>query len=227
MLRHILIAAIASLTATVPMRDVAAAPLQSQGSSFGGDTITFDPNTGLQWLDLTVSIGYSKSEMDDQIQPGGVFEGYHFATNDEIRQLFIDAGIDVGPGSDEFIAANYEPIVQLANLIGVLGANGNCGGGCTFYYAQGYTAEPPPFENTVAVTGVSWFDNDPPQSPSYPQAPIGRVLFGGGRSDGASSDVGSWLIVPEPDVAVSFVAALLVIASRCRARRNYEGVVTR
>jgi hypothetical protein len=226
-MRRGLIALTAVLVATSPGRAVAGASLQSLNSSFGFNTITFDPNTGLQWLDLTESTGYSKSQMQSEIQPGGAFEGHHLATDDEIRQLFLNAGIYVGPGSNEFIAVNYAPIVQLASFIGVLGTGGNCGGGCTFSYTQGFTAEPPPFAGTVAATDLAWFDNDPPQSPSYPTASIGRVGFGGGRGNNASADVGSWLIVPEPDAVASSAAALLVIASRRRARPSCGEVATR
>ena len=167
-MRRGVIALVAALVAASPGRAVAGAPLQSLNSSFGLNTITFDPNTGLQWLDLTESTGYSKSQMQTEILPGGDFS-----------------------------------------------------------YTQGFTAEPPPFAGVVAASDLAWFDNDPPQSPSYPTASIGRVGFGGGRSDGASADVGSWLIVPESDAAASSLAALLVIASRRRAWRRCEGVVSR
>ena len=216
-----LIAGIASLVMAPPESGIAGAPLplQSQSSSFGPDTITFDPNTGLQWLDLTESIGYSHNQMLHEIQPGGAFEGYHYATDAEIRQLFIDAGIDVGPGSEDFIPANYAPIVALTDLIGVVGDFGNCGSGCTFFFTQGYTAEPPPYPGQVASTGLSWFDNDPLLSPSYPQASIGRVLFGGASSGDATPSQASWLIVPEPGAGASALVALLAIASRRRSAR--------
>jgi hypothetical protein len=217
--RLMLIAGIASLIMAAPERGVAAAPLQSQSSSFGPDTITFDPSTGLQWLDLTESIWYSHSQMLQETQPGGAFDGYHYATDAEIRQLFIDAGIDVDPGSENFIPANYAPIVALTNLIGVVGTDGSCGNGCSFSYTAGYTAEPPPFAGVVSSTDLAWFDNDPLLSPSYPQASIGRVLFGSGSSDSANPDIGSWLIVPEPDAVASGVVAMLAIASRRRSAR--------
>lgn len=226
-MRRSLIVLVAALVATSPGRAVAVEPLQSLNSVFGINTITFDPNTGLQWLDLTESTGYSKSQMQTELQPGGDFAGYRFATDAEIRQLFINAGIYVGAGSDQFIAVNYAPIVQLSAFLGVLGTGGNCGSGCSFSYSQGFTAEPPPFAGVVAATDLAWFDNDPPQSPSYPTASIGRVGFGGGRSNNAGADVGSWLVVPESDAAMSSLAALLVIASRRRARRCCEGLLNR
>jgi hypothetical protein len=214
-----LIAGIASLVMAAPESGIASAPLQSQSGSFGPDTITFDPSTGLQWLDVTESIGYSHSQMLLEIQPGGAFEGYHYATDAEIRQLFIDAGIDVGPGSENFIPVNYAPIVALTNLIGVVNTNGNCGNGCSFSYTSGYTAEPPPYPGAVSATDLAWFDNDPLLSPSYPQASIGRVEFGGGSGDSANPYIGSWLLVPEPDAVASGMVAMLAIASRRRSAR--------
>jgi len=201
--------------------------LVSENSPFGADTITHDTATGLRWLDLTESISYSRSQILLETGPGGTFEGYRLATDAEIQPLFVDAGIDLGPGTfDQFVPQNYAPIAALAALVGQLGTNGNCGNGCTFFYTQGFTAELPPFQNTAAVSGFAWFDNSAPLSQSYPQAPIGRVSFGGGGDPGASPDRGSWLVqAPEPTrtaLAGAAGAALFALRVGRRTNRRYS-----
>jgi hypothetical protein len=86
------------------------APLVDQGSN------TFDPNTGLSWLDtsLTANISYNNVTAD-LIAAGGIYEGYRYATPSEVDQLAIDAGI-AGVG---FIANPSDP--DVANLIALLG----------------------------------------------------------------------------------------------------------
>lgn len=202
--------------------------LLSENSPFGADTITHDTATGLFWLDLTESTSSSYTQILNATGPGGSFDGYRLATDAEIQHLFVDAGIDLGPGTSDFVPQNYAPIVALAALMGQLGANGNCGNGCTFFYSQGFTAEPSPYPGLVASTSFAWFDNTPPLSQSYPQAPIGSVLFGGGASAGASSDGGAWLVqVPEPaGTALAGAAGTALVALRAgrRPSRRYSEV---
>jgi hypothetical protein len=205
---------------------LAGAVLLSEGSPFGADTITHDTATGLLWLDLTESTSYSHIQILDATGPGGTFHGYRLATDAEIQQLFVDAGIDLGPGTNDFVPQNYAPIVALAALMGQLGNDGNCGIGCTFFYTQGFTAELAPSQGTAAVSDFAWFDNSPPLSQSYPQAPIGRVEFGGGASAGASPDKGAWLVqVPEPTgtaLAGAAGAALVALRAGRRPSRRYS-----
>lgn len=208
--------------AALPASCLAGAVLLSEGSPFGADTITHDTVTGLLWLDLTESTSYSHTQILDATGPGGTFAGYRLATDAEIQQLFVDAGIDLGPGTSNFVPQNYAPIVALAALMGQLGNDGNCGIGCTFFYSAGFTAEPP-YSSLVASTSFAWFDNSAPLSQSYPQAPIGRVLFGGGASADASPDEGAWLVqVPEPAgtaLAGAAGAALVALRAGAGARR--------
>ena len=49
-------------------------------SPFGPDTITLDTETGLRWLDLTLSTPFTYDEMLVELGPGGTFDGYRLAT---------------------------------------------------------------------------------------------------------------------------------------------------
>ncbi len=190
----------------------------SESSPFGPDTITADPATGLRWLDLTESAGYSHTQIVAELLPGGIFDGYHLATKAQVSQLFTDAGIDLGANGD-FVPQNYTPVVALMALVGTLGNDGNCGTGCTFSYNAGYTDDPPPAQGQFADQGLAWFDNSALVAPSYPQGLLGRAILGGGFGDFGSSGNGAWLLLPEPHAAIAGAAAALSLAA-LRVRRR-------
>ena len=110
------------------------AALVSQTGPFGPNTHTLDTETGLVWLDLTESTNYSHTQILAEIQPGGVFEGYHLATGAEVAELFANAGIPLL--TTDFVPQNYASVVALMNLIGVLGTNVRAR---AFYERQGFT----------------------------------------------------------------------------------------
>lgn len=198
------------------------AALVSQSGPFGAGTHTLDTETGLVWLDLTESTFYSHTQILAETKPGGVFEGYHLATGAEVAELFANAGIP--ELSTDFVPENYASVVALMNAIGVLGANGNCGDGCSFSYSAGYTDDPPHSANSFQVANLAFFDNSAGLSPSYPQAPIGRAYVGGGSSDTASAGLASFLLVPEPSDAGPWALAVLArLAKRRGSLRAHRG----
>ncbi len=60
---------------------------------FGIDSITRDPNSGLDWLDLTFTAGRSFNDINSQLGLGGEFEGFHHASGADVFTLFTNAGI--------------------------------------------------------------------------------------------------------------------------------------
>src|SRR4029453_2835960 len=77
----------------------ATATLVSEDSSFGTDTITFDTETGLRWLDLTLSNGLSHDEVLQALLPGGQFEGYRLPRSARLAPLFLHAGCAFDPAA--------------------------------------------------------------------------------------------------------------------------------
>ncbi len=55
---------------------------------------TTDSESGLDWLDLTETIGMSYNDVSSQFGYGGLFEGWQYATRNEISTLINAAGGD-------------------------------------------------------------------------------------------------------------------------------------
>ena len=58
---------------------------------YGAGSITYDTETGLEWLDLTFSINMTRSEVTDELGPEGYFAGFRPASKDEVVDLLISA----------------------------------------------------------------------------------------------------------------------------------------
>jgi hypothetical protein len=204
------------LAAAVPP---ARAALVAESSDFGANTVTRDTATGLGWLDLTLTLNRTYASIYAAMGPGEEFDGYRFATGNEVDELWENAGIDAS--SSLYDPANYAPVVALAQLVGQTGANGNCGSGCTSFYTEGYifSGDPPP-AMFLSYAEMIWFDNTTGLNPSHPLAPIARVGFPTSTNDTAKATRGAWLVqTPEPDAVVASGVAAAVLAG-VRARRR-------
>jgi hypothetical protein len=102
----------------------ARAELLSRDSDYGPDTITRDTASGLDWLDLGVTQNRSADDIAAQLESGGEFDGFRYASTDEIAALWNSAGITditIEPpvmGAD-WTASNYAPANALAQLFNV------------------------------------------------------------------------------------------------------------
>jgi hypothetical protein len=207
------------LALSLALPRAASATLISEDSTFGTDTVTFDTDTGLRWLDLTESANLTHTQITMELAPGGAFEGYRFATAAELTEFFTNAGIDTDEALDgEFVTQNFDPVVALAGLIGQLADNGNCGTGCSFFFTAGFHAGPAAIPNSLPNGSIAWFDNTAGQDPTSPQAPLGRFIVEGGATDFADPGQGGWLVqVPEPSAIVLLIAGIM--GARLFARR--------
>lgn len=131
----------------------ASAALVSLGSSFGADTITLDTETGLRWLDLDLTDGRSVEDISSQLGEGGEFEGFRYATVEEVEQLWINAGIQdivmgaIPPTGDDFTAANLDPVNALIDLLGDTVETP------LLRLSEGFTATAPPGDPSLRIVG--------------------------------------------------------------------------
>ena len=155
---------------------------------FGAGSVTTDTDSGLSWLDLTVSLDRSFDDVSVQFDQGGDFEGFRYASIDEIAGLWTHAGI---PGLGLFSEANLAPI---AGLMALIGCTANC-------------------DSPVVVSSIGFSGSY--ASPSTVFVPAVNQLFAATPPVGGAilvhniwdttlhvSSAGSWLVrstpVPEP-----------------------------
>ena len=78
--------------------------------------LTLDTETGLEWLDLTqTDLGMSFNQMSAQLDPGGTFEGFRYATEGEVLTLVNNADIDAAVTGEE----NFAPVTNFQKLLGI------------------------------------------------------------------------------------------------------------
>ncbi len=76
--------------------------------------ITRDTESGLEWLDLTETLGLSYNYVSGQLGVGGLYEGWRYAISGEVYTLMDHAGIpDIGATTH----ANTIPAQYYADLI--------------------------------------------------------------------------------------------------------------
>ncbi len=182
----------------------------SVDSSFGADTITRDTDTGLEWLDLTQSLGLSVNEVADEFGAGGIYEGFTYARGSDVETLFFtSAGITPG------LQGPGEPAVwDLANLLGITEA--------FFFVSFGHYL--PDLSSPTAGLGSL--------EPILPfgDAAASRAIVddNGFAFDEGAPNVGSFLIrsttpttvpVPEPGTAFLFLTGLAALAYGRRRKR--------
>ncbi len=56
------------------------------------DYYTVDTDTGLNWLDVTMTAGLSRDNVNSMLVEGGALEGFRYATASELDQLIINFG---------------------------------------------------------------------------------------------------------------------------------------
>jgi hypothetical protein len=79
-------------------------------------TVTTDTGTGLDWLDLTASTGFSFAGASAEFGVGGAFEGYRHATESELDTFLTNAGFGSYHQDD-----HTAPFLTLINLLGITG----------------------------------------------------------------------------------------------------------
>ncbi|MDH5571631.1 MAG: hypothetical protein OEY89_07690 [Gammaproteobacteria bacterium] len=81
--------------------------------------LTYDSATGLEWLDITLTANLSYNEVTAELGAGGAYEGFEFASQQQVLSLFFAAGLpEEIPNVPEFLGGGPE-IQSLLNLWGV------------------------------------------------------------------------------------------------------------
>ncbi len=180
--------------------------IQATDLNFGPNSLTVDTRTGLSWLDLNYSAGMSYDETLGAIQPGGRFEGFRYASTQEVFDLLQSAGI---PGTGHY---RYYPLDDPAiqTFISLVGPTGSMWGEPILMGITGTSSFPG--HNTVLV------------HPSYLSGDLVYLVgdYVSIGDQGADPRMGSWLVVPEPRTYTIVIVGLICLAT-CRmiAKRTF------
>ena len=85
--------------------------------TYGVGAFTQDTQTGLQWLDLSLTLNKSMNDIIANSGTGGSYAGLRYATQDEVWNLFSNAGISPVLGTFDN-KARYDAERALLDLIG-------------------------------------------------------------------------------------------------------------
>ena len=106
----------------LPFNEVGAALISVDDSTFGIGSLTVDTSTNLAWLDLSITKGISFNDITNELNYGGTYSGYRFASPDEVFSLFVQAQIPDINATGSFAhygtSANAAPALSLINLMG-------------------------------------------------------------------------------------------------------------
>lgn len=190
-------------TASTPL------PLEHFGNT------TYDPNAGLQWLDLRLTAGQSYQSVLRGWNGYTASQGFRFATRNEVIQLFTDAGA-ASIGSPD--AANLQAATLTLSLLGTTLPQSSESRSWMFYDPSTEPALPNSMYVPAAVFGVGVV------RAGYPEEGFFDVPGIFPLQDYGFAEMASALVkeVPEPSPAILFSTclALSLIAVK-RARRQW------
>jgi hypothetical protein len=202
----------------------------------GDGLVTLDQNTGLQWLDTSATRGISVQDIQNGAG-GWLGRGFHYATFDDIKTLYTDAGLAEpgscsyqNPTSDCYMSGSYDDGVRFFDLL--------------------YGSQAAPMGGFEAPTPCTWhsgvcadhLENGqwvPTTSYTYLMAlnlnpALGVVTFDpSGASPtftvGPNESMGNWLVrdalppIPEPSSTLMLACGLAAVAGlgrKARAAKN-------
>ena len=183
-------------------------------SVFGIDSVTRDTVSGLDWLDVTLSVNRSYGDVSSQFGVGGDFKGWRYATISDFDNLLSGLSLDIsnlkGPQGQTW--NNTVDVSTAKRIVSLLG----------WTYVNNLPSTGNPFgqKELYGVFGDHYADIFSPDGQSPPSHVYGKI----GASDTLaysntsgqilhnSSDnlVGSFLVqsVPEPSILALFTAGL-------------------
>jgi hypothetical protein len=183
-------------------------PLQHRGNT------TYDPNTELEWLDLTLTAGQSYSSVLNGWHGYTTLQGFRFATRNEVTQLFTDAGAaylgyPVSPTTADLQAARL-----VLSLLGTTLAQTDLSRSWMYYDASTEPTLPTPDSVPSAVVGVGEI------FAGYPQEGVFLIPGLFPTRDYGASELASALVrpIPEPSPAI-LMGAFLGVSFLVRKRQ--------
>ena len=192
-------------------------------ASADGFNITRDTSTGLEWLDLDVSVGRTFDDLTgvdgtNEFDPGGDFDGFRYATYEELTGAIngpqLDSlykSLDISPF--DFSSIGGYPFARaLITIVGCFGSSGTYGYSNGILLADDGVTEAVASMEAFTNGGFDWGCSETFGPP---------LLFE--PNDAFPLQTGNWLVrgvtaIPLPAPLVLMLSALSILG--CRARRR-------
>lgn len=168
----------------------------------GDNLLTIDTGAGLEWLDVTATLGLSYNQA--QASPFATTQGFRHADQTEVSALYAAFGITPGIGfsSSNFTGANA--------ILASLGTTGLAGGSFTSPF-QGGWLDVVPFSNSLAALGLVQIDG-------FTSRALASFTVTSSRSV-TDPRTGNYLVravvtsIPEPGTIFLFIAGLIALGT--------------
>lgn len=179
----------------------------------GDNLITRDTSSGLDWLDLTETNGISYDDILPQLDSGGQFDGWRYATNDEVVALWSNFGINLSSSP-----APLQTNGLNADMVNVVAIIGNI-------YPEWHPTDYP--YGAVGYTGDLHTNGTIYTMGSYYSSDINRTTYWTAGSTSTQSydqsiNLGSYLVqtssVPIPSTVWLFGSGLIGLIGLARRR---------
>jgi hypothetical protein len=170
----------------------------------GDGLLTRDTDTGLDWLDLTLTFNLSYDEVAADIGVG-LPAGFRHATQSEVVALFATGGVSV-PTNADFGA--YPNAIALMDLLGCTGYQ--CG--TTLEFITG-TMDLDVFDPLYSITLLVLVN--------HIQSNVNATILSSEPKNASSGDAGHYLVraIPEPGTAALFGIGIVCVAVSRRSAR--------
>jgi hypothetical protein len=181
----------------------------------GDGLITYDLQTGIEWLDITATTNVSYNQVRTGYGGYTTADGFRFANSDQLTQLCLDAGV-TGSGFEGNLAS-APGAKQLLDLLGSTYSDvvsGSFGENYNYVSATGMVDGRSLCSLTVRFRQDGSFING-----------TRDCGFAGPGADTASSGIGSWLVRPIPEPSTLLLVSLGLIGLSVRDRLRSQVLV--
>lgn len=169
----------------------------------GNEYLTYDAQSGLEWLDLGVTREFTYNEILGMTGSGQILEGFRFASHSEVHTLFGNHGIDVSGLNAGWASVNFAEVNEINVFFNFFEITDNA-----------------PYKLTAGL-----YAYDPAEAAYNYCALIWDYAFAAVIDEGQVSpnvinaDIGSWLVreglpspVPLPGAVWVFMSGLVCLA---------------
>jgi len=198
-------------------------------SPLGNSTAFVDTNTGLNWLDLSVTFNQSFDEVSAEFRKGARYEGFRYATTNEVSVLLASLGLQFTTNENK--SQTQFQLLEHFLVMMAVPSGIRCCDAATIRPVYGLTstiADSPNPGDPASFFWASFLQTTSNGYPGFYKAAWVEPQSTRVRSDSIPAPfIGSWLIrdVPEPSSLLLLIFGLLSLFSSCRVRLRKHAIL--